>query len=190
MNILAIKGPGGTKGVAQLWIIGKIEYAKLVVNQYRPFIVKLYFTNDDRNTLHLMLRKWGNFGKEWDPGNIESVVNFSTRLEKVEDLIRLVTGNEEVRDIVQAIHIQDTSLFTYDVRMSADVNGVYPDPKHNVDNFKARARVAVEFQLLSRNFKASRKIDAVKDYSFRLWVGDRSESGPSDRPTFLGLVLR
>lgn len=32
MNILAMKGRGGTKGIAQLWVIGKIEHATLVLN--------------------------------------------------------------------------------------------------------------------------------------------------------------
>lgn len=38
-----------------------------------------------------MLKKWGNLGKEWNPANIESVVHFSMRPEKVQDLIELIT---------------------------------------------------------------------------------------------------
>ena len=168
MNILAMKSTGGTKGVAQLWVIGKLEYTSLVVNQYPTFTVKLCLANDDRNTLRMMLKKWGNLGKDWESSNIESVISFSTRPEKVEELIELITDDEEVRDIVQAIHLQDTFPFTYDVRKSAKVKGDYPDPGHDVDDFKAGARVAVEFQIVSRNFKASKRIDAVKAYSFRL----------------------
>lgn len=70
--------------------------------------------------------------------------------------------------MVRAIHFQDTFPFTYDVRGSADVDSDYPDPGHDVDDFKSGATVAVEFQILSRNFKASKKVDAVKAYSFRL----------------------
>lgn len=80
----------------------------------------------------------------------------------------MIIDNEEVHDIVQAIHIQDTFPFTYDVREAAGVEGDYPNPGHDVDDFKAGARVAVEFQLYSRNFKATKNIDAVKAYSFRL----------------------
>lgn len=168
MNILAMKSTGGTKGVAQLWVIGKLEYTSLVVNQYPTFTVKLCLANDDRNTLQMMLKKWGNLGKDWEPSSIESVISFSTRSEKVEELIELITDDEEVRDIVQAIHLQDTFSFTYDVRKSAKVKGDYPDPGHDVDDFKAGARVAVEFQIVSRNFKASKRINAVKAYFFRL----------------------
>lgn len=79
MNILAMRGPGGTKGVAQLWVIGKIEYATLVVNQFLSYTIKLCLTGDDCNNLRLiMLKKWGNLGKDWDPASLKSVVNFST----------------------------------------------------------------------------------------------------------------
>lgn len=37
MNVVAMKGPGGTQEVAQLWVIGKLEYTTLVVNQYPTF---------------------------------------------------------------------------------------------------------------------------------------------------------
>lgn len=49
-----------------------------------------------------------------------------------------------------------------------DVSSVFPDPGYNVDNFKTRAIVAVKFQILSPNFKPSKKIDIVKAYLFRL----------------------
>lgn len=166
MNILAIKSPGRTKGVAQLWVIGKLEYTTLVVNQYLTFTVKLCLANDDRNTLQMMLKKWGNLEKKWEPSNIKSVISFSTRPEKIEELIELITDDEEVRDIVQAIYLQDTFPFTYNVYKSAKVKGDYPDPGYDVDDFKAGARVAVEFQIVSRNFKALKMIDAVKTYSF------------------------
>lgn len=59
MNILAMKGPGGTKGIGQLWVIGKIEHATLVIDEFPSYTVKLCLTSKDRNNLGLMLRKWG-----------------------------------------------------------------------------------------------------------------------------------
>ena len=84
MNILALRGPGGTKGVAQLWVIGKIKYATLVVNQFQSHTVKVCLTGDNRNNLRLMLKKLGNLGKDWDPASLELVVNFLTGPDKVE----------------------------------------------------------------------------------------------------------
>ena len=168
MNILAMKVPGDTKGVAQLWVIGKIEYTTLVINQFPSYTVKLCLTSDDWNNLRLMLRKWGNLGKDWDLASLESVLNFSTRPDKVEELIQLIRGDEKARDVVRTIHFQDTFPFTYDVWRSADIDTDYPNPGHNVNDFKSGARVAIEFQILSWNFKASKKVDTVKAYSFQL----------------------
>lgn len=168
MNILAMKGPNGSKGVAQLWVIDKVEYVTLVVNQFPSYTVKLCLTGDDQNTLRLMLKKWGNLEKNWDLSTIKSIVNFSTRPDKVEELIGLISGNEKVQDIVKIIHYQDTFPFTYNVRKTTDMDADYPNPGHDVDDFKNGSKVAVEFQIMSRNFKASKKVDAVKAFFFRL----------------------
>lgn len=92
-----------------------------------------------------MLKKWGNLRKDWNLASIKLVINFSTRLNKVEELIQLITDNEEAWDMVRTIYFQDTFLFTYDVWGSVDVNSNYPNPGHNVNNFKLSAIVAVEF---------------------------------------------
>lgn len=86
------------------------------------------------------------------------VVNFSTRSDKVEELIQLIGNDKEAQDLVKTIYFQDSFLFTYDVRGSADVNSNYPNPGHNVNDFKSGATVAVEFQIILRNFKASKKL--------------------------------
>ncbi len=152
--------------MAQLWVIGKVEYATLVVNQFLSYTVKLCLTGDDRNNFSLMLKKWGNLGKDWDPSIIESIVNFSTRSDKVKELIRLISENEEVQDIVKTIHYQDIFPFIYDVQNTTDVDADYPDPGHDVDKFKNGSREAVEFLIVSQNFKASKKLDVVKAFSF------------------------
>ncbi len=136
MNILAMKGLNGSKRVAQLWVIGKVEYTTLVVNQFPSYIVKLCLTGDDRNNFCLMLKKWGNLGKDWDLSTIKSIVNFSTRPDKVEELIGLINGNKEVQDIVKTTHYQDTFPFTYNVQKTTNVDADYPDPGHDVNNFK------------------------------------------------------
>lgn len=85
-----MRRPGGTQVVAQVWVIGKLEYTTLVVNQYPTYTVKLCLTNDDRTTFRMILKKWGKLGKDWDLSSIESVINFSTRPEKVRELIELL----------------------------------------------------------------------------------------------------
>ena len=96
------------------------------------------------------------------------MVNFSTRHDRVEELIQLIADDEETRDVVKTIYFQDIFPFTYDVWGLADVNSDYPGPGHDVNNFKSGATVAIKFQILLQNFKASKKVDAIKTYSFRL----------------------
>lgn len=57
MNVLAMKDPGGARVVAQLWMIGQLEYATLIVNQYLLYTVKLCLTTDNYVTLYIMLKK-------------------------------------------------------------------------------------------------------------------------------------
>ncbi len=115
-----------------------------------------------------MLQKCGNLGKDWNPASIELVINFSTRPDKVQKLIELISDDEEALNVVKTIHFQDTFPFTYNVRELANVSSEFPDSGHDVDNFKAGVTVAVEFQILLYNFKASKKVDAIKAYSFWL----------------------
>lgn len=49
--------------------------------------------------------------------------------------------------------------------MSSD----FCDLEHNMDDFNVRAIIAVEFQIMLRNFKVSKKIDVIKVYLFRLF---------------------
>lgn len=168
MNILAIKSIGRIKNVAQLWVIGKLKYITLIINQYLTFTVKLCLANDNCNTLQMMLKKWGNLRKDLDSSNIKSVISFSIRLEKFKKLIKLITDNKKVKNIIQVIHLQDIFSFIHNVHKSAKVKGDYPDLRNDIDNFKAKARVAIEFQIVLCNFKALKRIDAVKAYFFQL----------------------
>lgn len=59
-------------------------------------------------------------------------------------------------------------MFIYNVHNLAKIKGEYPDRGHDVDNFKAEAMVAMKFQLVLKNFKASKKIDAMEVYFFFL----------------------
>lgn len=88
------------------------------------------------------------------------------RSEKVQ--IGLIYYDKKVKDIVKAIYIQNTFLFIYDKQKSAKVKDDYPDLGYDVDDFKTKARIAVEFQLVSRNFKKLKKIDVIKAYFFHL----------------------
>lgn len=44
----------------------------------------------------------------------------------------------------------------------------YPDSRHGINDFTARTRVAIKFQLVFYDFKTLKKIDTVKTYFFGL----------------------
>lgn len=88
------------------------------------------------------------------------------RPDRVEELIQFIADDKEAQDVVRTIYFQDIFLITYDIWGLADLNSNYPEPGHNINDFKSGARVAVEFQILSQNFKASKKFDAMKAYLF------------------------
>ncbi len=85
-------------------MIGKVEYATLIVNQFPSYMIKLCLTSDNRQNLRLMFKKWGNLGKDWNPASIESVVNFSTRPNKVQEFVELISDDKEALDVVKTIH--------------------------------------------------------------------------------------
>lgn len=70
--------------------------------------------------------------------------------------------------MVKTINFQDTFLFIYNVQGLANVNSDYSDPGHNIKNFKSGMTVAIDIQILLQNFKAFKKVDAIKVYLFLL----------------------
>lgn len=63
-------------------------------------------------------------------------MKFSTRPDKVKELIQLIMDDKKAQDLTKTIHFQDTFLFTYNVWISVDVNSNFLDQKHNIDDFK------------------------------------------------------
>lgn len=115
INILAMRRLKDIKSIGQLWVIGKIKYAILIVNQFLSYMVKLYLIGNNCNNLRPILKKWRNLGKDWDLTSLESVVKFSTRPNKVEELIQLIIDDEEAQNVIRTIQWQDIFPFTYDV---------------------------------------------------------------------------
>lgn len=121
----------------------------LVVNQYLSYTSKLCLTGNNQQGLRLVLKKWEKLKKDWNPANIELVVTFSKRPDKVEELIQLIANAEKARDVIRTIHFQDIFSFIYDVKGLADVNSNYLVLEYNINDFKSSATVAIEFQILS-----------------------------------------
>lgn len=59
-------------------------------------------------------------------------------------------------------------MFTYDVWKTTNIDTNNLNSGNDVDNFKNGSKVAIKFQIIFRNFKTFKKIDAVKTFSFWL----------------------
>lgn len=91
----------------------------------------------------------------------------STKPNIVYKFIDLIINNKKVYNIVLIIYIQDIFSFIYSVHKKIGVKRDYPGLDYNINNFKTGAKVAIEFQINSQNFKTTKKIDIVKIYLFR-----------------------
>lgn len=52
------------------------------------------------------------------------------------------------------------------MRKSIKFKDDYPDLGHYMDDFKAKIKVAIEFQMILCNFKTLKRVDAIKTYFF------------------------
>ena len=73
------------------------------------------------------------------------MVNFSTRPDKVQEFIELISNDKKALDVIKTIHFQDIFPFTYDVRELANVSSDFPNLGHNVDDYELGTTVAIKF---------------------------------------------
>lgn len=57
----------------------------------------------------------------------------------------MILDGKKVHNIIQAIYIQDILFLIYNVCEKAGVKEDYPNPGHDINNFKARTKMAIEF---------------------------------------------
>lgn len=87
MHVLCKQGMEGSRGLAQLWIIGLIEYAALEMKPYRTFTVKVCIDNDDRSRLKTGLKRNGILRDNWSTNAIELVIAISAKPDFIESQI-------------------------------------------------------------------------------------------------------
>lgn len=54
-----------------------------------------------------MFKKWRNLGKNLYFSNIDRVINFSIKSTKVKKMIKLISGDKKVKNIIMAIYLQN-----------------------------------------------------------------------------------
>lgn len=65
MHILSTQGKDGSRGVAQLWLVGQLEFATLVMKKTDYWMVKICITDIDRTKLKTGLKTTGKLGDAW-----------------------------------------------------------------------------------------------------------------------------
>lgn len=64
MHVFCTQGRDGARGVAQLWVTGRIEYATLHTDQEVSYLYfkDLCITDDDRSRMKTGFKRYGNLG--------------------------------------------------------------------------------------------------------------------------------
>ncbi|MCJ1349758.1 hypothetical protein MMC31_007999 [Peltigera leucophlebia] len=115
MHVLCSQGRDGSRGIAQIWVLGVIEFTALVISKFPMFTVKICITNNDRTRLKTGLTKNGNLGDTWSMISIEPVISVSAKPDFVESMINIMQDDSN-KAAVMTILEDKTFPFAYDVR--------------------------------------------------------------------------
>ena len=163
MQVLGVRGIDGVKGVAQLWVIGKIDDPWLhQLGRYDSWCIKILLNQEDKRILKAGLKKHGILGETGAGEFPAHRVNFSAKKDYVDEQLRMM-DDQSNRQGLEVIVESKCYPFTYDGTRTSN-----PDPGHSVSQFKRGRTVAVEFQIHSRDFSTQTDPTGTKDYSFHL----------------------
>lgn len=115
MHVLCAQGRDGARVIAQIWVVGIIEFAALVMEKIPIFIIKICITNDDRARLKTGLGQNGNLGDNWSISAIEPVITLSAKPDFVETMINIMPDNCNKTTAMRILEDKKFQ-FAYDVR--------------------------------------------------------------------------
>lgn len=76
----------------------------------------------------------------------------------------MILDNKEISNIIQAIYIENTFFFTYDIYKKAKIKKNFFSLGYNINNFMIEAKIVIEFQVNFKDFKACKYIVGIKAY--------------------------
>ena len=165
MHVLSTQGRDGSRGVAQLWIVGQLEFAALEMRKTDYWMVRICISDTDRGKLRTSLKTTGILGDAWSTNSIEPVISVSARPDFVQSRIDLMPDNDSK---AKTVHMYENNIFPFIYDVKNTTPGEFPDPGLcDVSNFRPETKVAVELQVHSRNFKIKGKEKNI-GYSFKL----------------------
>ena len=153
----------GVRGIAQLWITGHLQWVNLTsIGEYKTWNVKLAIADQDTTLLANFLSTYGVLQQTWSKSTLTGVLSLSAKQVAVARQLQLMDDGEE-RSQLQTMSEAGHYPLAYN-----GVSQTNPDPGCDLDLFERGSFVAVEFQIHSHSFAASKKRGASIGYTFRL----------------------
>ncbi len=165
MHTLGVKGKDGSRGIAQLWLVGEILHASLVMMDRDYWAIRIQISTETRDKLRASLKTHGILKGAWNPTSLDTEISTSIKKDFVDSLVRIMPENE-CKANVDSLFCDGTYPFTYDMKTTE--SGQFSDPgMFHVNNFQVCTSVAVEVRVQSWNFKPKRTNEVTRGYSFK-----------------------
>ncbi len=147
MHTLGVKGKDGSRGIAQLWLVGEILHALLVMMDRYYWAIKIQISTETRDKLRAGLRTHGILKGAWNPTSLDTEISMSIKKNFVDSLVRIMP-EDECKANVDSLLCDGTYLFTYDMKTTEPRQ--FPDPgMFHVNNFQVCISVTVEVRVQS-----------------------------------------
>lgn len=152
MHVLLTQGRDRSRGVAQLWLIGQLEFAILVMKKTDYWMVRICITNIDRTKLKTGLKTTRILGDVWSTSCIEPVISVLAKPNFVHSRINPMSKNHsKAKDKALSVYKDGIFPFMYNVR-TTDSGEFLDHSLCDVSIFRPETNVAIELQIDSRNF--------------------------------------
>lgn len=133
MYHLYITGKDGFKGIAQLWLVRKLQNTLLVMIDKKHWGIKIRISTKTWNKLRDSLKTHGIIKGAWDPASFDTELSISVKKAFVDTLVKIMP-DDKCKTRVKDLLYNRTYLFTYDMKTTKP--GKFPDPDiFYVDNF-------------------------------------------------------
>ncbi len=165
MHTFSIKGKNGSWGIAQLWLVGEILHALLVMMDRDYWAIRIQISTEIRDKLRAGLRTHGILKGAWNPASLNTKISISIKKDFVDSLVRIIP-DDECKANVDSLLCDGTYPFMYDMKITK--SGKFPDPgMFYVNNFQVCTSVAMEVQVQSWSFKPKEANEVTRGYSFK-----------------------
>lgn len=148
-HALALKGEAG---LAQLFFIGKTEYAGLLIGNYDGWTMKIRLFEEDYKELKRRVIQHSVLSSVWDPNQLSDEIGISTKIEYMQAQMQTLSESDDT--FLMTRTLDDRYFpFTYngdEIRMGEKE---FPELRWTVYDFFCNKIVAVKAQIHSRNFK-------------------------------------